>query len=217
MIPKIKQDAAEISCVCSKCGREFKKILPHRCLTGFQKRHLKFKRVVRGEYNGIPFTGTTDENILELLKLIPSEEQRRVFSWRYSEYNPVPTKEWGFLGFIEKYKHLSQMIPKHWTIIDIGAYGNCQSYYFTEHKKYIAVEPSCFDGRGIPMFQPANCEIFRATGQQFVAHILPRLGLNLKETFVIMNFVPSDDCCEVIRKTFPNLFIYYPSMGAEFF
>lgn len=192
---------------CDKCGREFPNKTHHKCLTGFQKRHLTYTRV----YEDKPLFEDVDGNILELLRLIPKEEQQRVFSWRYSEYCPAPNKDIGFLGFIETYKHLSQMIPKHLTIIDIGAYGNAQSYYFTEHKKYIAVEPSCSDGRGIPMFQPSNCEIFRCTGQQFVDHILPRLRLDLDTTFVVMNYVPSSECSEVIRKTFPNLFIYYPS------
>ena len=205
---------------CDTCGRVMASKSPHICKGQYRKHKMKFTELYstfgndkRMHVQYEPFS----KEIYDLLNMIPAEEQRRVFSYYYSEYCPIPSVQNGFLGFIENYKHLSQMIPKHWTIIDIGAYGNCQSYYFTEHKKYIAVEPSCFDGRGIPMFQPANCEVFRCTGQQFVAHILPRLGLNLKETFVIMNFVPSNDCCEVIRKTFPNLFIYYPSMGAEFF
>ena len=116
---------------CNKCGREFPNKTPHKCLTGFQKRHLTYTRT----YEDKPLFEEVDSNILELLKLISKEEQQRVFSWRYSEYCPVPNKGNGFLGFIETYKHLSQIIPKHWTIIDIGAYGNAQSYYFAEHKK----------------------------------------------------------------------------------
>lgn len=34
---------------CNRCGREFPNKTPHKCLTGFQKRHLTYTRVYEGK------------------------------------------------------------------------------------------------------------------------------------------------------------------------
>lgn len=136
-------------------------------------------------------------------------------------YDLIPKEEWdrledaigemcpNFLGFCDTYYHLSQIIPKDWTIIDFGAANNPQSYFFTEHKKYIAVEPlgSCDEENG--MFCPPNCEIYRMTTGEFLKNVdYPK-----EKVFAICNYVPNwyrEDSKELVRKNFEYCYTFYP-------
>ena len=116
----------------------------------------------------------------------------------------------GFGG--RTYYNLSKMIPKDWTVLDFGCAYNPQSYLFTEHAKFVAIEPEillkdyCYDH-----FQAPNTDFIFATGQKFIKKILPSMNLDLKHVFAICNFVPSDECCQMVRETFPNVFTFYPA------
>lgn len=44
-----------------------------------------------------------------------------------------------FMGFVDVYYHLSKIIPKHLTVIDIGCCYAPQCLYFKNHHKYIGV------------------------------------------------------------------------------
>ena len=70
---------------------------------------------------------TYEDICSNLWGLIPDEEFKRLDGTIF-EMRPE------FLGFCDIYYHLSQIIPKDWTIIDFGAANNPQSYFFTEHK-----------------------------------------------------------------------------------
>ena len=72
-------------------------------------------------------------------------------------HSMIPMKEWArveknaeiypeFSCFADTYYHLSQIIPKDWVVIDFGAAYNAQSYFFTGHKKFIAVNPISIAG-----------------------------------------------------------------------
>lgn len=39
---------------------------------------------------------------------------------------------------------------------------------------------------------------------------------DLDETFAICSYVPDDEAQELVRKTFKNLFVYYPSNKKQF-
>ena len=133
----------------------------------------------------------------------------------------IPKEEWGrlegtlgemcheFLGFCDAYYHLSMLIPKDWTIIDFGAGHNPQSYFFTEHKKYIAVNPLSGIEEDDGMFKPENCEIYRMTTDEF----LKTVDYPKEKVFAICNYVPNwhrEDSMELVRNNFKNCYTFYP-------
>lgn len=202
---------------CLYCGQIFNKTKKHKkgCKNGKGKPR-KFAPVIVDDESETQETPkeapqpVLNDKIEELLSRIPKSEQERVYKDYYNEMTPVPYYADGFVGFIENYEAIAKITPLDWTIVDFGAATNVQSYYFTEHARYIAVEPHTMDGKARPMFQPANCEIFRMTAQQFVSKVLPRLNLDLASTICIVNYVPSVQVNEVARSTFPNLYCFYP-------
>jgi hypothetical protein len=141
----------------------------------------------------------------KLWKIIPSEQKDMVF-----HQNPNAIWEIGreFLGFVDTYYHLSQVIPRDYTIFDFGAGYNAQSWFFTEFAKTYAIEPFNYQGEGAPLFRAPNCEVFRGTTAEFLAsHELPA------KSFAIVNFVPNwhgEDSIDLIHKHFRNCYTFYP-------
>ena len=60
----------------------------------------------------------------ELLKIIPKEQIDKVFNQKLCDIDEE------FLGFLNQYKALSSLIPKHFTVIDLGCAYNPQCFYF---------------------------------------------------------------------------------------
>ncbi len=114
--------------------------------------------------------------------------------------------EGGFLGFIEEYWALSKVIPKHFTVVDLGCYAATQAFYFRKHKKYIGVDSS-----QVHRINPTNSEHYTMSIQNFLNSSICK-GLKLDTTFAICNYVPTDSLD--IRKLFKNLFVFYPA-GTE--
>ena len=123
-------------------------------------------------------------------------------------------------NFEEITSYLLSLIPKEeiekregtlgeYTIIDFGAGHNPQSYFFTEHKKYIAVNPLSGIKEDDGMFCPPNCEIYRMTTGEF----LQKVDCPKDKVFAICNFVPNwhgEDSMELVRKSFKNCYTFYP-------
>lgn len=110
------------------------------------------------------------------------------------------------------YYYLSRMIPKDWTVIDIGCAYNPQSYLFQNHALHIAIEPVWNDKDfHFEYFKAPNTELLFMTGQEFIQKELPKMNLDLDKTFAIVNFVPSGACNLLARETFKNIYTYYPA------
>lgn len=112
------------------------------------------------------------------------------------------------------YYYLSRMIPKHWNVIDIGASYGAQSYLFQQHRKYIAVEPFEHCEMRIENFKAKGTERYTETAGKFISDVLPYLGLDIRQTFAICNYVPEwfgDNPTELVRKTFHNCYTFYPA------
>jgi hypothetical protein len=135
--------------------------------------------------------------------VLPVDQIKAVFSQEMCDIEPC------FLGFTDVYKHLAQIIPKHFTVIDFGCAYNPQCYYFLEHRKYIAVDP----GESV-RFKSPNCTIYEATTEQWIKEHLSKI--NIHETFAICSYVPpwyGHQSHELVRQNFINVFTYYPHGG----
>ena len=113
------------------------------------------------------------------------------------------------------YYYLSRMIPKDWTVIDIGASYGAQSYLFQSHSKYIAVEPFKNDNDGwhFENFKANGTERYEMTAGEFIKEMLPKLKLDLNKTFAIANYTPNwfgENPIELVRSHFSNIWTFYP-------
>lgn len=149
---------------------------------------------------------------LKLWSMIPAEEKKRVFKGTASaEIEPE------YLGNIFTYENLAAIIPLEWTVIDIGCSYNPQAYLFQNHLRHIAVDyPDDFNKPGenfdafkVFRFTTPNCKLYEIPIQDFVKKHIDELDLDT--TFAICNWVPDREAMELVRKTFPNLFVMYPA------
>jgi len=134
----------------------------------------------------------------ELLDIIPENELKRVLSYKYCELDGE------FMGFTDIYKHLSMIIPKHFTVIDLGCYCAAQCYYFKDHARYIGVDT--YEGE---RFATENTEYYIQTIQEFIAERLNTF--DLFTTFAICSYVPDFDAKEKVRNAFDNVYVFYPA------
>ena len=123
------------------------------------------------------------------------EQCERVFSQEYCDIEP------SFLGFVNFYYHLSQIVPKHFIIVDLGCAYAPQGYYFRKHKEYIGVDT----GKTLERFKFDNTTHVTLSIQDY----LRRGGKATSEVFAICNYVPNIDT-RSIAKVFDNLFVFYP-------
>lgn len=137
---------------------------------------------------------------LELFKILPPEQVDRVFGQRMVDIDPQ------FLGFIATYKYLSKLIPKHFTVVDLGCAYNAQCFLFTEHKKYIAVDSF----QNTERFISPNCDLIVKKISDFIREDMS--NINLKETFAILNYVSmcGEQNKKIVHDTFDNLYVFYP-------
>lgn len=125
------------------------------------------------------------------------EQVERVFSQNNCDIDAT------FLGFMDTYKALADLIPQHWTIVDIGCAYAAQAYYFRNHRLYIGTDISYSVTFNFP-----NTVYWHKSIREVCRNVI---GSNLKETFAILNYVPVQDSLQkLVRVTFPNLFCYYP-------
>ena len=142
--------------------------------------------------------------------LIPSNEWQRVMK---SDASAEITSDSIMCGGATYY-YLSRMIPKDWTVIDVGASYGAQSYLFKDHARYIAVEPfRSSDDWHFEDFKANGTERYQMTAGKFIKDVLPTLNLDLEKTFAICNYVPEwfgENPMELVRQTFHNCYVYYP-------
>jgi len=142
--------------------------------------------------------------------LIPRDQWQAVFT-----ANPYVDAEINeeFLGFLTVYWHLAQLIPTHWTVIDLGSGYNAQAWIFHAlgHRHYVSVDsfPDIvrFHTPTSTHYTMSIGEFLRQQGHAF----------NPKETFAICSYCPmwGEGTTEHIRTIFPNLFVYYPHHRPE--
>jgi len=135
-----------------------------------------------------------------LLSMISKESMEEILSQDLCEIEP------DFLGFVGNYYLLSMMIPKNFTIVDLGCAYAPQSYLFQQHNKYIGV-----DNGTVKRFTSANTEHKSCTIKSFLESKEFSV-LDLNTTFFICQYVPSwyeHDIKKVLGKL-KNVFSFYP-------
>lgn len=142
---------------------------------------------------------------LELFDQLPQDQVDRVFAGEVVDICPE------FLGFVGVYKYLSVMIPYHFTVVDLGCGFNPQSFYFTQHKRFVAVDNFPRAER----FKSPNCDFYQMSIEDFIRKHLA--DFCLEETFAICSFVPpwGADNMELVRNNFKNVYTYYPHERGE--
>ncbi|HDZ38633.1 MAG TPA: hypothetical protein ENH62_10160 [Marinobacter sp.] len=135
----------------------------------------------------------------ELLSCIPEDQFERVMSSNLCDIDPE------FLGFVDIYKHLSEIIPLDFTVVDLGCAYAPQAFLFEHHRAYIGVDIS-------------DCQRFKAKNsthhQMPIIEFLGKHGSCLRKetTFAICSYVPPwhDDNMKLVREFFINVFTFYP-------
>ena len=114
-----------------------------------------------------------------------------------------------FMGFVVIYKALSEIIPKHFTVVDLGCAFAPQSYYFERHTAYVGVDT----GAG-PRFHANNTTHYCGTIQNYIANDLDDIT---GPKFAICSYVPNWYGLnkEVIKSAFDNLFMFYPERDPD--
>ncbi|MEK1908148.1 MAG: hypothetical protein AAAB13_20440 [Pseudomonas sp.] len=111
-----------------------------------------------------------------------------------------------FLGFTSVYLALASIIPKHWTVVDLGCAFAPQAFIFKDHAAYIGV-----DIGDRVRFTAPNTTHHKMKISDFVSkHVR---NLDMDTTFAICSYVPPwhDDNRSLARQTFKNVFTYYPA------
>jgi hypothetical protein len=120
--------------------------------------------------------------------------------WDHANLDP------NFLGFVDIYKQLSEIIPKNRTIIDLGCAYGCQSVFFMDHQQYVGVDIG--DHRRV---NTPNSIYYRRRIAEWIELILPEYAD--APLFAICSFVPDPKETAIAREKFPDLFCYYPQHG----
>jgi len=134
--------------------------------------------------------------LTDLLSMIPRDQIEAVMKDGAGQIDHT------FIGFIDVYEALSKIIPKNFTVIDLGCAFNPQCFYFKDHKEYVAVDVS-----DCKKFKSENCTIFEISIEDFIERHIHQYDLN--KTFAICSYVPIYNTATV-REAFNNLFIFYP-------
>jgi hypothetical protein len=115
-----------------------------------------------------------------------------------------------FLGFTEVYLSLAAIIPKFWTILDLGCAYAPQAFIFKDHKAYIGV-----DRHERERFAAPNTTHHIASIGEFIEKHAS--ALDQDTTFAICSYVPAwgEDGMRLARQSFKNVFTYYPAEDPE--
>ena len=131
------------------------------------------------------------------------KELKRVWA-RIEDHGDVdPT----FVGFIDKYRHLYNIIPRNRVIVEIGCAYAFQDYYFRNHRFYVGIDPTPKEDR----FQTPN-SIHHELLVQSSAYLMGlNYGVNCTEPlFAICSYCPDNRAAKAMKEAFRDCFSFYP-------
>lgn len=123
----------------------------------------------------------------DLIRLIPKEELHSKISCLYSEL------EGDFLCFDYVYKPIAEILPKEYTVIDLGCYQAAQCYFFRDFRNYIGVD--IYDIYSCPSYRPPS-RFYTDNTEHYVLSIEEwfdeayRKYADMDKLYFIMSYVP---------------------------
>lgn len=139
----------------------------------------------------------------KLLTKFPQDMVDLVFS------GETPDIDYEFVGFVNVYAYLSKIIPRHWTIIDLGCAYAPQCWYFRKHKRYIGVD--MYNG---PRFFVENTKHVIMDIRDYCRMRLFEEfceGVTVKPVFAICSYVSGKkEDLDFVHNYFQYSFTYYP-------
>ena len=156
---------------------------------------------------------TYEETLKDLRAKLPDDQYVRVMYQPYCELSPE------FLGFVQQYEIISELLPKDWKVIDLGCNAAAQCFFFTDHEAYIGVDiladreadpGEIMNGRldGTLRFRGANTTHYEADIGSFI-NVHPDLTAEEK-TIALCIHVPDEEAVETARDNFRNVIVYDP-------
>lgn len=150
-----------------------------------------------------------------VLEKIKSEKQFEKLNQYMCEIEPFNL----YMGCC--YEAASFIIPKDYTIIDLGCYMAAQSFLFEEYDGYIGVDVYDRYDKDVPeRFESKNSTHYSMDIEDFLKYIT--LFKDPDKYYVIMNAVPerytyTDDrsLLDKIYAKFPNTIVAYPGLSTE--
>lgn len=143
---------------------------------------------------------------MKLVDLIPKEELEQKLSYGDSELEP------DFLCFENNYEPVARIVPKEFTIVDMGCYQAAQCYLFAKHKLYVGVDcyEKCLSERYAPpmRFQAENTVHIVSTINFFISRFLRMFDLS--KTYFIASAVPDFTETETLLYVTKNCLVSYP-------
>lgn len=138
------------------------------------------------------------------LSLIPQEQYDRVFRQNMCDI------DYEFLGFTDIYERLAEIIPRHWTIVDLGCAYSPQAFLFRDHKAYVGVDIDLGGGPQERFIAPNTTHYIMPISDFIRDHVHE---FDQSTTFAICSYVPPwhGDNMKMARDTFKNVFTYYPA------
>lgn len=114
-----------------------------------------------------------------------------------------------FLGFVDCYAYLSNLIPLDRVIYDMGCCYGMQAWFFRDHYKYVGVDALTTTEYQL---QLSNTEYHHTTIEKFL-----KTAVIEDPHFAICNYVPpwGADNEKLVRERFRHLFVYYPESRSE--
>lgn len=137
----------------------------------------------------------------DLFRVIPPEEINRVFSG-----TAAAELDYTFLAFEEVYKSVLSFVPKDKIIVDLGCAYAPQAFYFKDYFAYIGIDIQIPE----PHFETPNMKLFQLSIQDFCS-MVAQANWDLDNYFAICSYVPDEEARKMVRETFPNCLVYYPS------
>lgn len=141
----------------------------------------------------------TDEDCsLELFECLPDEQRKEVMASGMCDIEP------SFMGFVRIYRNLSEIIPKHFTVVDLGCAYAPQCWYFRDHAGYIGVDIGDHH-----RFHMPNTIHYSMSISDFIRDVRPSI---IDPVFAICSYVPpwGEDNMKITQLAFTHAFTYYP-------
>ena len=82
----------------------------------------------------------------------------------------------------------------------------CKNFHFKDYFAYIGIDIQIPE----PHFETPNMKLFQLSIQDFCS-MVAQANWDLDNYFAICSYVPDEEARKMVRETFPNCLVYYPS------